>query len=132
MLFVFLNVFLYVFHTALVLFNLFGWLFARIRRWNLLTLLLTTFSWVGMGAWHGWGYCICTDWHWQVRHRLGYPDDSPTFIHLLLRDLTGISFPLPFVYNLTLVGFLISLIGSVTMNIRDWRQASTSPNQELI
>ena len=29
------------------------------------------------------------DWHWQVRARLGY-DDPPSYIQLLVRELTGI------------------------------------------
>lgn len=116
-----LNIGFYVFHTLLVLFNLFGWLFARTRRLNLIALLLTSFSWFVMGIWYGWGYCVCTDWQWQVRHKLGYPDDSPTFIHLLLRDLTGISFPPAFVYNMTAAAFIVCVIGSVSTNLRDYR-----------
>ena len=26
---------------------------------------------VGLGAVYGWGYCPCTDWHWDVKRRLG-------------------------------------------------------------
>ncbi len=30
-----------------------------------------------------------TEWHWEVRARLGH-HDSPSYIQLLLRELTGI------------------------------------------
>ena len=55
----------------------------------LFTLLATAASWFVMGIWYGIGYCLCTDWHWQVRQQLGYQDDSPTYIHLMIKLLTG-------------------------------------------
>jgi len=36
------------------------------------SLLLTAFSWFVLGIWYGWGYCVCTDWHYMVlRDELG-------------------------------------------------------------
>src|SRR5262249_8135894 len=54
-----------VFHTALVLFNMFGWAWRRTRVLHLVTLGATAFSWFVLGAFYGWGYCLCTDWHFQ-------------------------------------------------------------------
>ncbi|MEO5906489.1 MAG: DUF2784 family protein, partial [Saprospiraceae bacterium] len=62
-----LDYFFFFFHTSLILFNCFGWIFPKLRRWNLITLLLTAFSWFVLGIWFGLGYCVCTDWHWAVR-----------------------------------------------------------------
>ncbi len=117
-----LDWFFWVFHTVLVGFNLFGWIPRRTRRWNLATLALTAFSWFVLGIWYGWGYCLCTDWHWQVRRHLGYTDDSPTYIHLLLWKLTGINFSVGVVEWITGVGFALSLIASVAMNVTDRRR----------
>ena len=39
------NYFFYIFHTLLILFNLFGWIFPKMRRLNLLTLIITFASW---------------------------------------------------------------------------------------
>jgi hypothetical protein len=123
----FLNIFFWVFHTTLVLFNLFGWLFPKTRRLNLITLSITAFSWFVMGIGYGWGYCICTDWHWQVRRHLGYPETSPTFIHLLLLNLTGVNFSVAAVENLTLAGFVISIVGSLWTNGRDRARRRHAP-----
>ena len=84
-----LNIAFFVFHTAWMLFNCVGWIWRRTRRWHLATILLTAASWVGLGIWYGWGYCPCTDWHWQIRERLGYRD-PPSYLQLLIRELTGL------------------------------------------
>ena len=51
-----LNIFFFVFHTLLMLFNCFGWAWKKTRPWNLVTLLLTAGSWFIVGIWYGWGY----------------------------------------------------------------------------
>ena len=118
----FLNIFFFVFHTAFTLFNITGWLFRKTRKLNLITLLLTAFSWFVLGIWYGWGYCFCTQWHWNVREHLGYHDQRRSYIHFLLLKLTGIDFNEKLVENVTLIVFLISLFMSVWMNIRDLRR----------
>ena len=118
----FLNYFFFVFHTAFTLFNLLGWIFPATRKWNLVTLLLTAFSWFVMGAWYGWGYCMCTDWHWDVREKLGYHDQSHSYIHFLILKLTGINLYEKLVETLTLVLFGISLVASTLLNIRDFKR----------
>src|SRR5688500_12177489 len=100
----FLNIFFFVFHTVWTVFNMFGWIFRPTRKWNLLTLLLTALSWFVLGIWYGWGYCVCTDWHWQVRRNLGYHDESNSYIHFLVLKLTGINMDPQLVENFTLIG----------------------------
>lgn len=119
-----LNIFFFVFHTLLTLFNITGWMFRATRKWNLITLLLTAFSWFVLGIWYGWGYCLCTDWHWQVREQLGYQDQQNSYIHFLLLKLTGINFNSKLVDNATLIIFLLSLILSIWFNIRDRKNRS--------
>ncbi|MGV3657216.1 MAG: DUF2784 domain-containing protein [Chitinophagaceae bacterium] len=114
-----LDILFFVFHTAITLFNITGWLFKPVRKWNLLTLLLTAFSWFFLGIWYGWGYCLCTDWHWDVRERLGYHDQSHSYIHFLLLKLTGINFNEALVNNVTLYVFLFSVVMSALLNWRD-------------
>jgi hypothetical protein len=114
-----LNIFFFVFHTLLTLFNITGWLFRTTRKWNLVTLLLTAFSWFVLGIWYGWGYCLCTDWHWRVREQLGYHDQQNSYIQFLLIKLTGINFNSNLVDNATLIIFLLSLTLSIWLNIRD-------------
>ena len=71
-----LNLLFFVFHTAGMIFNLVGWAWRRTRPFHLLTIGLTAFSWFILGIWHGWGFCLCTQWHWEVRQRLGYLDQG--------------------------------------------------------
>ena len=117
----FLNYFFFAFHTLFTLFNITGWLFRATRKWNLVTLSLTACSWFVLGIWYGWGYCLCTDWHWQVREHLGYHDQSDSYIHFLLLQLTGINFNVGVVEVGTLIVFVISFVISVWLNIRDWK-----------
>jgi hypothetical protein len=119
MLFQFLNYFFFVFHTLLIIFNTLGWISPRLRKWNLVTLLLTAFSWFVLGIWYGWGYCPCTDWHWDVRRQLGYHDMSNSYIHFLILELTGINFSEKLVDTVTVAVFSLSFILSIWMNIRD-------------
>jgi hypothetical protein len=118
----FLNYFFFTFHTVLTLFNMFGWVWKPARKWNLVTLLLTAGSWFILGIWHGWGYCVCTEWHWQVREELGYHDQSRSYIHFLVYKLTGFNLDQQLVESLTLWGFIIALVISLWLNIRDFRR----------
>ena len=117
----FWNYFFFIFHTLFTLFNITGWLFRITRKWNLITLLLTAFSWFVLGIWYGWGYCVCTHWHWNVRQHLGYHDERDSYIHFLLLKITGINFNRDLVEKITLIVFLISLAMSIWLNIRDWK-----------
>jgi hypothetical protein len=116
----FLNIFFFVFHTVFMAFNCLGWIWKRTRVWHLVTVALTALSWFGMGCWYGWGYCICTDWHWQVRERLGYPDHQESYTHLLIRGVTGADLP-PVLVNIVTVGvFALVVVLTVILNARDF------------
>lgn len=117
-----LNIFFFVFHTVFTLFNMVGWLFSKTRKLNLITLLLTAFSWFVVGIWKGIGFCYCTEWHWQVREQLGYTDQTNSYIHFLILKLTGANLSVSLVETATMIGFAISLIMSVWLNVRNWRR----------
>lgn len=118
----FLNKFFFIFHSALMVFILFGWIWRKTRIANLIVVLLTAFSWTFLGIWYGFGYCPSTDWHWQVRMKLGYSDMPSTYTKFLIDSLTGLK------TNETLVDFfavlflLLALFASVGTNVRDWRR----------
>ncbi len=114
----FLNIFFFVFHTAFTLFNCIGWAFRKTRNLHLVTMLLTIFSWFVLGIWFGWGYCICTDWHWQVREALGYHDRSGSYIHFLLLKITGESFNYQLVETATLIFFLLSFALNILLRLK--------------
>jgi hypothetical protein len=85
------DIFFFGFHISLILFNLFGWLFKSLRKWNLITLGLTAFSWIVLGAFYGFGYCFLTDWHWQIRDELGYPNPYNSYIHFLIDSILPVT-----------------------------------------
>ena len=118
-----LNILFFVFHTVLIFFNVAGWAWRATRRWNLLTLGLTAVSWFAMGLWYGIGYCICTDWHMQVRRAMGIYDPESSYVQLRFRCLLGIHASTGFVNALCGLVFAFSLAMSVGLNWRDRRHA---------
>jgi hypothetical protein len=123
----FLNIFFFVFHTVFTVFNMVGWAFAKTRKLHLITLSLTAFSWFVLGIWYGWGYCFCTDWHWDVREQLGYEDRSNSYIHFLLLKLTGLNLNPRLVENITLVIFLVSFALSIGLTLKGRRKNKLLP-----
>src|SRR5688572_9205632 len=115
-----LNIAFFVFHTSWIAFNCFGWVWRRTRPAQLATVLLTALSWFGLGVWYGWGYCPCTDWHWQVRERLGY-SDPPSYTQLLIRELTGVDLGAPLANALSVATLAVVGTISVVLNLRDRR-----------
>ena len=116
-----LNLGLFVLHTSWIAFNCIGWAWRRTRRWQFLTLTLTALSWFGLGIWYGWGYCPFTDWHWQVRARLGYAD-PPSYVQLLVGELTGIALSLEAANALAVGTLLLAAVLSIVLNVRDLRR----------
>lgn len=113
-----LNVAFFVVHTAWMLFNCAGWAWRRTRRLHLITVGLTAGSWFGLGAWYGWGYCPCTDWHWQVRERLGYVD-PPSYTEMLFETLTGIEVASRTADIATVSLFALAAALSLWLNLHD-------------
>lgn len=117
----FLNVFFFVFHSSLILLILLGWLWTKTRKINLAVVLLTAFSWFVLGIWYGFGYCPCTDWHWQVRMRLEYYDMPSSYLTFLIRSLTGCDVNKTLIDVFAVVFLLLSICASVVINYRDWK-----------
>lgn len=123
MLYKFGDIFFFVFHICLILFNLFGWLFKPLRKWNLITLSLTAFSWFVLGAFYGFGYCFLTDWHWQIRDQLGYANPFNSYIQFLITTLFSISVSEHLVNVLTATLFFAAFIMSIITNLRAFRKS---------
>ncbi|WP_440999714.1 DUF2784 domain-containing protein [Fodinibius sp. SL11] len=111
-----------IFHTVLILFNLLGWMWKSTRRWNLATLLITAFSWFILGIWYGFGYCLCTEWHWQVRQELGYTDMPNSYIKFLIEQLTGVDLSAVLVDTATAILFFLVLVISIYVNYRNFEK----------
>ena len=119
MLYTFLDVTFLVLHTLLIIFNLFGWIFRKTRRINLLTILLTASSWLVFAPWYGLGYCPCTDWHWEVKRRLGETDLPNNYLTYLIEAWTGIAITDFTAERLALGCLTIVLIASISLNVGD-------------
>ena len=111
-----IDYFFILFHSALILFNVFGWIIPKWRFANLISLSVTAFSWFVLGIWYGIGYCPFTDWHWKVRQLLGYNDESNSYIHFLILKFFGVNIPENWVDKATLIVFLLAFFISIILN----------------
>ncbi len=116
-----LDLFFVAFHTVLIVFSLFGWIVPRLRRANLVVLLLIAASWLGLGMFYGLGFCPLTEWHWRVLRALGQHDLPRSYTQYLLQRLLGISVTSAVVDWLTALSASAALIISLALNIRDRR-----------
>jgi hypothetical protein len=114
------NYFFFIFHLILIFFNLFGWIPKKLRKWNLVSLSLTVFSWFVLGIFYGFGYCFLTDWHWEVREKLGYTNNSNSYIQFLIMELTGVSIDETLVNTFTAIFFFTAFALSIYTNI--WKK----------
>lgn len=112
-----LDYFFILFHSALILFNIFGWIIPKWRFANLISLSVTAFSWFVLGIWYGIGYCPFTDWHWKVRQLLGYNDESNSYIHFLILKIFGVNLPANLVDTTTVIVFLMAYFISIYLTV---------------
>jgi hypothetical protein len=116
-----LDIFFVVFHSSIVLFNLFGWIWKKTRIWNLVLLLVTGSSWLFLGLIVGTlGYCPLTDWHFSILEKLGKTDLPYSYVKYLADRLTGLDINATLIDKVTLYSFLVALIISSFLNIRDY------------
>lgn len=116
-----LDIFFVVFHSFLIIFNLFGWIWKRTRIINLITLLLTGSSWLFLGMIVGVpGYCPFTGWHFRILEKLGKTDLPYSYVKYLADRITGLDINATLVDKVTLYTFLAALVISILLNIRDF------------
>lgn len=79
-----LDIAFYVVHLSIIVYSLIGWAWRRGRRAHLIFLGVIFACWFGIGLTfgYGFGYCPLTDWHWQLKVKLGasYTDLPVSFI----------------------------------------------------
>lgn len=118
----FLDKFFFVFHSALMIFILLGWIWKKTRLANLIVILLTAFSWLVLGIWYGFGFCPSTEWHWQVREKLGHYDMPNSYTKFLADSLTGLDVSQKMVDVFAVLFLMLALVSSVWTNAKDWRK----------
>jgi hypothetical protein len=118
-----LDIFFLIFHTTMVIFNLFGWIWKKTRKLNLVVLSLTGASWLFLGLIVGTlGYCPLTDWHFTILEKLGRTNIPNSYIKYLADRLTGLDFNPAVVDKVTLWSFILAFALSILFNVRDYMQ----------
>lgn len=113
---VFLNILLTILHIIITLFNVVGWIFPKTRKLHLITIALTFGSWFILGFWYGFGYCFLTDWHWDVKKKLGETNLPSSFIKYFADKISGKDISTTLVNNVTLIVFIITIILTIYYN----------------
>ena len=105
-----------IFHSLLILFNLFAWIWKPLRKWHFWTITLTFLSWGFLGIWYGWGYCPLTDWHWSILRQKGVHHLPNSYISYLITRIFNLTLPSTLVDSLTLILALAALLLSIWVN----------------
>jgi len=117
----FLDYFFIVFHGSLVIFDLTGWAWRRTRRIHLITIGLTILSWFGLGIFCGWGYCPCTDLHWEVKRKLGETNLPNSYVKYYVDKLTEFTWDPLVVDAVVLILGLLAFTLSCWFNLQDYK-----------
>ena len=112
----FLNVLFTVFHLSLILFNLTGWIWKKTRKAHVIVLAATTASWFVLGIWYGRGYCPLTDWHWNIKEKLGETNLPNSFIKYQADKITRTDIPASLVDAVTLACLIAAIAASLYVN----------------
>ncbi|WP_423147831.1 DUF2784 domain-containing protein [Rubrolithibacter danxiaensis] len=112
----FLDLLFTVLHLVIILFNLFGWIWASTRKWHFICILITAGSWLILGIWYGLGYCPLTEWQWQIKEKLGEENLPNSFIKYFIDKLTDGNISSSLIDTLTGIFFLVAALLSIYMN----------------
>ncbi len=118
-----LDYFFVLFHSALIIFNLFGWIHPSTRKAHLICVLATGGSWFILGLFYGIGYCPLTDWHWRVLEQMGQTYLPESYVKYIISRLTGINLTASLADQLTLGGWLFALFTQIVITVRKKRKS---------
>lgn len=124
---VFLDWFFLIFHMAVVFINLFGWIWSKTRKLNLITLSVTAISWFGLGLIYGIGYCPLTEWHWQVKERLGVQNLPISYVKYYVDIVFGVDSDPKTVDTSVFICFFIAIICAVIIDLKKKKGSQSSP-----
>ena len=112
-----LNFFFFWMHVIIILFNLLGWIWEKTRRIHLIVVAITVFSWLILGMKYGLGYCWLTDWHWQIKRKLGETNLPASFIKYFIDGYTPLSISAITVDIITGVSFALAVVLTIYFNL---------------
>ncbi|MEQ8473137.1 MAG: DUF2784 domain-containing protein [Marinoscillum sp.] len=123
-----LDIFLTVFHSAFILFILFGWSYKKSRKLHMTALLLTLIAWMLLGLYKGViGYCPLTDWHWDVKRALGETGMPSSFVEYMVEKAMGINFPTLMMDIFTASGLIFGIVMSIIIYLKEMKK----PDQKV-
>jgi hypothetical protein len=76
----------------------------------------TIFSWLILGFRYGLGYCFLTDWHWDIKRKLGETDMPASFIKYFIDRYTPFEWSASVVDQLTAIIFGAAVIITIYVN----------------
>ena len=112
----FLNVLYTIAHLVLISFILTGWIWKRTQKLHFIVVILTALSWLVLGIWYGWGYCPLTDWHWDVKEKLGERNLPNSFVKYFADQVTGENISSSLIDGVTVACLVFAAIASVYVN----------------
>ena len=110
------NLFLWL-HIVIIIFNLFGWIWIKTRKWHFWLMVTTIFSWLVLGLKYGMGYCFLTDWHWDVKRKLGETNLPASFVKYFLDEYTSLHISATNVDLITGISFGLVVLIAVYLNL---------------
>ncbi len=111
-----LNVLFTIAHLLLISFILSGWLWKKTRKAHFIAVVIIALSWFVLGIWYGWGYCPLTDWHWDVKDKLGEKDLPNSFVKYFADQVTGKNISSSLIDGVTVACLILAAMASVYAN----------------
>lgn len=112
----FMDYMLHLAHLSLMFVFIVGWMFEPTRVLHLLTIILVTLSWFGLGKFFGYGYCILTDTQWRIKRKLGQEPYTESYVKYVFDKATGLNIDKNISDGLTLYTYIGAIIFSLTVN----------------
>ncbi len=108
-----------IFHSAFILFVLFGWIHPKTQRIHQFALLFTLIAWLLIGWYVGTiGYCPLTDWQWDIKRQLGERNLPSSFTEYVGEKLTGLDLNKTYVDIVTAAGLAFGMIMAIIKYIQ--------------
>lgn len=103
-------------HLIVILFNLFGWIWKITRKPHLIVLAVTLFSWLVLGFKYGLGYCFLTDWHWEIKMKLGETNLPNSFIKYFFDQYTFLNLTAELADLITIISIVLVILITIYLN----------------
>lgn len=118
----FLDWFFLVFHSLLIIFVLFGWIWKSLRLYHLIVLILTLSSWTILSylLYGSLGYCPFTDWHFWALREMGHTGLPDSYVSYLFQRILNLRLSQTFVDILTEGLGVVAFVVSLVLNTRDF------------